>query len=70
MKIWNMKDRVEVEVITIEGMGNGSFIYYCMDDELNTYVLHRDEFCTLREHAEKRDRVGVRNIYGFDRSWL
>lgn len=55
MTVWNKANNVQVEIITIDPVGNGEFCYLCMDDQLNTYALHRKEICTLNEHRREHD---------------
>lgn len=55
MTVWNKKNNVKVEIITIDPVGNGEFCYLCMDAQLNTYVLHRKDFCTVDDHEYEEE---------------
>ncbi len=50
MRVWNKKNCVEVEVITMDCSQNGTFCLYCMDDNAKCYYLYESQVCSLKEH--------------------
>lgn len=54
MRVWNKKDCVEVEMITMDCTQNGIFCLYCMDDNAKCYFLSESQVCSLKEHEREQ----------------